>query len=770
LSNCLIQIGTGEGKSITLAFTAILLTLLGYEVYCVCYSKYLSDRDFDAFKELFQILDLKEFIHYGTFYEICEQIINKHGNLRKIFENFILTNEIQLNQSSNKIQIPKILLIDEVDVFFSKDFYGNDYRPNSNLTVDQHVSNFIDFLWTKKNELKNCSFSLIETSTEYKNLCSKLDSKWKSIIESAALSMISDLSSFQTHSYEIKNDKIGYIEHDDISFNINYGYKTLFAYYLEFEKAKIPKYSLDKVRSIMIKLGAFSLAEIPKIGFKNILGVTGTLETLNSKQKEIIENEYKIFLKTIIPSVYGENKLIFDPKIDVKISNEENYYYKIVEEIKSRIIGRDGEKRAVFVFFENKKELNNFKNYPEFHQFRFKILTEEADLDEKKNIINNSAISNQVVLFTKVFGRGTDFIIHDEIVRKSGIHVIQTFLSDELSEEVQIKGRTARQGEQGSYSIILYDLKLEKYKISKSNLDQLSPNKYYSHLNENMNKCFEDSYIDTIKYVEQLKEKHDLSMDFMKNLENKNKEKLKNYIIKLNEFSNQNCMSKTLILIDATGSMSGLLKKTVETLEIMFDRAFRIINEQKNGSSFSVKISVYRNYNAPVNKLLENSTWDKKADELVKFLRNIEADWGMGNEAIEIGLWQANQEINLSQVILIGDARANLDQEIEQRRNSPILKGTIFEKPTYYSNELDTLIKKDIHVNTVYLKNNKSLNKQKTDIENYQEIAAKSKGSYQYLDLESDNSHELLISLITQPALYSVGGDVLVKAYRNTNW
>ena len=42
LSNNLVQIGTGEGKSITLAMTSILFALFGFDVNCACYSSYLS--------------------------------------------------------------------------------------------------------------------------------------------------------------------------------------------------------------------------------------------------------------------------------------------------------------------------------------------------------------------------------------------------------------------------------------------------------------------------------------------------------------------------------------------------------------------------------------------------------------------------------------------------------------------------------------------------------------------------------------------------------
>jgi preprotein translocase subunit SecA len=49
----LVQIGTGEGKSITLGVTSTILALLGFHVSCACYSSYLSERDFESFKYIF---------------------------------------------------------------------------------------------------------------------------------------------------------------------------------------------------------------------------------------------------------------------------------------------------------------------------------------------------------------------------------------------------------------------------------------------------------------------------------------------------------------------------------------------------------------------------------------------------------------------------------------------------------------------------------------------------------------------------------------------
>lgn len=50
-----------------------------------------------------------------------------------------------------------------------------------------------------------------------------------------------------------------------------------------------------------------------------------------------------------------------------------------------------------------------------------------------------------ITLATKPFGRGCDFISTDpDLDKNGGIHIVQTFLSEDLAEETQIKGRTAR--------------------------------------------------------------------------------------------------------------------------------------------------------------------------------------------------------------------------------------------------------------------------------------------------------------------------------------
>ncbi len=61
-----------------------------------------------------------------------------------------------------------------------------------------------------------------------------------------------------------------------------------------------------------------------------------------------------------------------------------------------------------------------------------------------------------ITLLTRSFGRGTDFICRDDtVITNGGVVVIQTFLSMQISEQAQIKGRTARQSNPGSYYLYI---------------------------------------------------------------------------------------------------------------------------------------------------------------------------------------------------------------------------------------------------------------------------------------------------------------------------
>lgn len=142
--NQLIQVQTGEGKSIIMGFASSILALIGYEVHAVCYSSYLSERDYKSFEPLFKFLDLDDHIFYGTFNQISEVILQKQFDIRQKSVELIkssyqlpgLNRDAQRKRQANKNR-KSILIIDEVDVFFSEHFYGKTFNPVAPYSCDE---------------------------------------------------------------------------------------------------------------------------------------------------------------------------------------------------------------------------------------------------------------------------------------------------------------------------------------------------------------------------------------------------------------------------------------------------------------------------------------------------------------------------------------------------------------------------------------------------------------------------------------------------------
>ncbi|ETN98239.1 hypothetical protein RFI_39271, partial [Reticulomyxa filosa] len=127
-------------------------------------------------------------------------------------------------------------------------------------------------------------------SNEYKACCNALKG-WDALLDEAIKDLLSDVRTFESHGYQVSNDKIGYKEQDSIYYNVRYGYKTLFAYYHEHEQRKISNESFKNNISLSFRIGNFSYAEVPKT-FCCIMGVSGTLNTLSAPEQEVIERDY----------------------------------------------------------------------------------------------------------------------------------------------------------------------------------------------------------------------------------------------------------------------------------------------------------------------------------------------------------------------------------------------------------------------------------------------------------------------------------------------
>jgi hypothetical protein len=316
---------------------------------------------------------------------------------------------------------------------------------------------------------------------------------------------------------------------------------------------------------LKLSVGSFSYSEIPK-EFKYIMGVSGTLHMIEAENK--ILKSYGIERKTIIPSMYPKGKLSFSSKDPV--------YFNIVEEVdfmptlvtKIRRVLKNGKTSVIIVCKDDKHAEKIFHN-PKFNSFKGStmLVTERNSEDNKLFKMTKRTSAGDITIITRHFGRGSDFQSLDPRVNKNGgVQVITTFFSEDPSEEIQLKGRTARQSEDGAFYFILKVEDLIAYGANKKDIDDCKEkNNCYQFLSEHRNRAHLKTCEAKETIAQQLLQEHKDSLKFLQDIYSKNSNNLEKFITNSNNHkpkivlksSQKSKPSFVVLAVDASGSMFG---------------------------------------------------------------------------------------------------------------------------------------------------------------------------------------------------------------------
>lgn len=541
------------------------------------------------------------------------------------------------------------------------------------------------------------------------------------------------------------------------------------------QKMLAPK-KMESQLALFVNCGAYSYAEIPK-RYSKILGVTGTLGLLAGSQKDMLSEEYKINKTTYMPSVYPDNGgLTFPGDTEEGTTIERTtagFHTAIVKAIELC------EKRAILIFFEDASTLETFRNSDRMAKYFgcARVMTPETSEDDRKGLIAQAATVGNIMLLTREFGRGNDFVCYDEALNRcGGVHVVQTFVSEIKSEEGQIMGRTARQGGRGSYQIILEVSSLQKFGIEPEDLPRMKARKeLYTTIDAKRNALFERNKHHFLKGAGVAKEAHLTTVRFSSMFQEQRFEAFESQLQLYNPLPPSTASGKTLVLMDATGSMGDVLESAKNTVGEMFKRTYEILRDKGLGDAgCEMQFAVYRNYSSGTSArkgLLVPSPWESDGSKLRDFMRGTNPHGGEGNEAIEVGLQHANllseEDNTLAQIVLIGDRPPNTREEVVYKRARALqekdyhYRGTIGETSTYWEDELAKLSEKEIPVHAFHVKDYAK--------ESFEEIARRTGGECGFLDIESESGADTLTGVVSRKLLLGIGGNArgaeLVAAY-----
>ncbi|KRX04480.1 P-loop containing nucleoside triphosphate hydrolase [Pseudocohnilembus persalinus] len=610
IMNHVQQIKTGEGKSVIIGVLSVFFALLGFNVHSVCYSQYLSQRDEKAFYKLFENFKVQDKIFYGTFQQLCKRILEQNIKLQDAtldlvqFGNNKNFQQQQINQQFDQ-KVPTILICDEIDVFFSQDFYGKTYKQIAQLKTPE-ICQLIKYIWQQGKPRPNqqsMKWQDILNNVQQQDVYQKIIQQHnhvKDIIEQEIIKACFQVTNFKDHNnYFVENQKIGYKLSDHTkSYDITYEYLTQFAYLKanEDDDEEMTMQSVDQAQSLNIVSGKISYAEVP-LKYNLIFGVTGTLEELDNQMKKILKEKYEIKLKTLTPSIFNNSNL------DFKFGNKDYFCIEpsqteLYNRIKALTHQKHQNKQAILIFFEDSKQLQAYydSNYLAFPKEYYNVIDERTE--NKDDLIKLATLSKKITLLTKDYGRGTDFVCNSEEVKKNGgVVVIQVFFSNDPSEEAQIKGRTARQGEQGSYHIYLDQQVLYgQFDIDQQKVEQMiNQGNAYEQLVQLRQQKLERQIKNLQDNLTTCNQKHEQTQKYISCLENKQNDAARAVLLQLNEDTTiksmkvQICPEQHIIfMLDSSGSMSG---KPWQDLMSAFENCIQI--KQQSNQNHIVSVIYY---------------------------------------------------------------------------------------------------------------------------------------------------------------------------------
>eukprot|EP00978_Attheya_sp_CCMP212_P009335 scaffold22059_cov52-Attheya_sp.AAC.2 len=397
-----------------------------------------------------------------------------------------------------------------------------------------------------------------------------------------------------------------------------------------------------------VSCGQFSYANISP---ERILGVSGTLTALGEYEKNVLA-KYGVNTFMYVPSVYGESNFQFDKAGDgIRIeSSLSDFFHSITDQIQRLV----KEKRAVIVFFQDNLRLKEFTNSAFYRQLgrQKKLLTEELSTTDKEFIIKKAATKGNVTLSTAVFGRGTDFFCKDETVqRQGGVHIIQAFLSEEQSEEIQIQGRTARQGKKGSYQMILLDSHLQyQYDLKIGWKDKVPKEDWYDCLSsarekKHKGRCemMEKNLVDASKKD---KDTHRYFDALLANSTREASTRFKEIYTSFKKGSMPTSIDLDIaFVVDVTGSMGPYMKASVTTLSDMVCGSSAIVEKLKVNYpdvKFHLRIGVmgYRDIDDGTDRFSESTCqgrghFHESAGDAIQFLQKTLSNASGGGDLAE---------------------------------------------------------------------------------------------------------------------------------------
>lgn len=459
-SGKLLQVATGEGKSAISATLAAILALYGYKVDLITSSKVLASSGMESAKGFFALLGLTCGLNTekGPLrgYKGCYDSDIVYGDTLT-FQSDFLSNTSNRGPKRGDREFA-ITIVDEVDSMLL-DGSSHFAKQASPTPLMEYLSPVLAIAWhsfhtsilplgleegAELDETTKMIEHLISTMPIPKYLVGYAEHQAKSW----AKSLIAASTQWELDKdYVINTDSNGrkVINPVDNSTGVTQESMVWQNGLHQFLQIKHNcRVSAETLTSFFITNISYFLK------YDKILGMTGTLGAKGSQ--DFLRTVYGVELAFVPP--YKDKQLIELPgrleptKVEHLQAIVESSYQEAVTHNRAVLVVCKTIKDVEELISALKKRCGNTAKIINYSRSEEKLYNSE---------IAQITHANTIVVATNLAGRGTDIKTSLIVEENGGLHVISTFIAKNARDEEQVKGRTSRQGNCGSYQIIALD-------------------------------------------------------------------------------------------------------------------------------------------------------------------------------------------------------------------------------------------------------------------------------------------------------------------------
>ena len=499
----------------------MILVLKGHIIDIVTSNPFLAIRDEEESKELFNKFDISvanninsnNIINLKSQKDIysCDVIF---GTTLE-YQGDILRDEYKLIKIRNNRKFD-VVIVDEIDCMLV-DQYNHSTLLSTSIPFMENYSVILQLFWACYKRLKLDDEQILNDNELQEKLTAYLKKNVESIINKTfkahyLIPMSDNSREFAFDQIDIWIDnffsslkcqkKVEYIINEKgeiipVDNKItgvickNSVYCDGFSQFLQL-KNDLPVTPYDIITNYLSNFGFFRRY---KRNSNNIYGLTGTIG--DSQTMKILEILYELDFDYIPP----ENIRILK-ELESKICFCHSLW---LENIKNIVKRETNGNRAVLILSESIENADEI--YEDIQKnisgiYLVKIIGE----DSEEHLIKRELDPKSVIVSTNISGRGTDIKLKKDVIDNGGLHVIITFIPDNIRVEEQNYGRAGRKGEPGTWQLVInYQNIIQDFELKELYTKYMDLNQKYI-LTENYQLYEKLSFYFSIDYLRKLRE------------------------------------------------------------------------------------------------------------------------------------------------------------------------------------------------------------------------------------------------------------------------